>query len=388
MGPFSLYVHIPFCRTLCTYCAFNTYAGLGALIAPYVDALQREIALIGEAAGDIASHTLYLGGGTPSLLTPAQVEAIITTSMCHLGLLPDSEITLEANPGTVDSQTLIAYRSAGVNRLSLGVQSAHAEELRLFGRRHSFEEAVQAFQQARTAGFDNISVDLIYGAPYQTLQSWRETLKAVLAWEPDHVSLYCLTLEEGTSLYRRVERGTIPAPDPDLAADMYEEAREMLTQAGLRHYEISNWARPGHECRHNRQYWLNRPFLGFGAGAHGAVEGLRYWNVNPVREYLERVAYGEPRPFPLGPAISGCEEIDQALAMSETLILGLRLVREGVHSADFARRFGCTPDEVFGPMLDELERIGLLERTGATIRLSERGYLLSNQVFMRLLPEE
>ena len=385
---FSLYVHIPFCRTLCTYCAFNTYAGLGALIAPYVEALRREIALVGEAAGDITSHTLYLGGGTPSLLTPAQVEAVITTAAQHLGLLPEAEITLEANPGTVDTQTLTAYRSAGVNRLSLGVQSAHAEELRLFGRRHSFEEAAQAFRQARIAGFDNISVDLIYGAPYQTLQSWRETLEAVLAWKPDHVSLYCLTLEEGTSLSRRVERGTIPPPDPDLAADMYEEARETLAQAGLQHYEISNWARPGHECQHNRQYWLNRPFLGFGAGAHGAVEGLRYWNVNPVQEYLERMEHGELHRFPLGPATGGYEEIDRALAMSETLILGLRLVREGVSSDDFARRFGCTPDEVFGPALDELERIGLLERTGAAIRLTERGYLLSNQVFVRLLPEE
>lgn len=386
-APLSLYVHIPFCRTLCTYCAFNTYAGLGALIPPYIEALPQEMRMVAEAAGDISSHTLYLGGGTPSLLTPEQVGAIIKAAVQYLGLLPQAEITLEANPGTVDAHTLNAYRSAGVNRLSLGVQSAHADELRLFGRRHSFEEAAQAFRQAREAGFDTISVDLIYGAPLQTLERWRQTLEAVLAWEPDHVSLYCLTLEEGTSLHRRVERGALPAPDPDLAADMYEVARAILAQAGLQHYEISNWARPSHECLHNRQYWLNQPFLGFGAGAHGAAAGLRYWNVSPVHEYIERITRGKPQPFPLSPAAEGYEQIDRALEMSETLILGLRLVREGVRRADFIRRFGCTPEEVFGPALDEAERLGLLERTSTGIRLSERGYLLSNQVFVRLLPE-
>ncbi len=383
----SLYVHIPFCRTLCTYCAFNTYAGLGALIAPYIEALLQEMRLVAEVAGNLSCHTLYLGGGTPSLLTPEQVKAIVKVAVQYLGLLPQAEITLEANPGTVDVHTLAAYRSARVNRLSLGVQSAHADELRLFGRRHSFEEAAQTFREARAVGFDTISVDLIYGAPLQTLERWRQTLEAVLAWEPDHVSLYCLTLEEGTSLHRRVERGVLPAPDPDLAADMYEVARALLAQAGLQHYEISNWTRPGHECLHNRQYWLNRPFLGFGAGAHGAAAGLRYWNVNPVQEYIERIMQGQPQPFPLSPATAGYEQIDRVLEMSETLILGLRLVREGVRRADFVQRFGCTPEEVFGPALDEAEQLGLLERTDREIRLSERGYLLSNQVFMRLLPE-
>ena len=384
----SLYVHLPFCRTLCTYCAFNTYAGMLALVEPYVAALEREMALVGQAAGEASAHTLYFGGGTPSLLTPAQVAAIITAARREFKLADGAEITLEANPGDADLDKLRAIREAGVNRLSLGVQSALAADLRLFGRRHTFEEAAAAFRLAREAGFDNISVDLIYGAPGQTLDGWRHTLREVLAWEPDHISLYALKLEPSTSLALRVEKGRLPAPDDDLAADMYDLARVWLAEAGYHHYEISNWARPGCESQHNRQYWLNRPFLGFGAGAHGAAAGLRYWNVDPVREYIERVTTGTPQPFPLSPAAADYEVIDEALEMSETLILGLRLVGEGVRRADFAARFGRELDEVFGEALDRVEALGLVMQTPDAVRLSERGYLLSNQVFMRLLPEE
>lgn len=386
--PLSVYVHIPFCRTRCTYCAFNTYAGLDALIEPYTDALTREMALLAEHTEVLQAHTLYLGGGTPSLLSPAQVEAIAGAAARHVRLQAGAEITLEANPGTVSPESLAGYRSVGVTRLSLGVQSAHESELKLFGRRHTFEDAATTFQQARRAGFQTISVDLIYGAPTQTLGSWRKTLEAVLAWEPEHVSLYSLTLEPGTALHRRVECGVVPPLDPDLAADMYEDACELLDRAGLQHYEISNWARPGHECAHNRQYWLNQPFLGFGAGAHGGAAGLRYWNVAGVQAYIKRVRQGEPQPFPLTPAVDGYEQIDRPTEMSETLILGLRLVREGVSSAAFAQRYGCTPDDLFRPALVELEQVGLLERQGDRIRLSRRGYLLGNQVFVRLLPED
>lgn len=384
----SIYIHIPFCRTRCSYCSFNTYTGLEALVEPYLAALQHEIALVAQNRSDLAGHTLYLGGGTPSLLTPVQVEAIIMAVCVHLGLLPTAEITLEANPGTVDAAKLAAFRAAGVNRLSLGVQSIHADELRLFGRSHSFADATDAFHLARRAGFDNISVDLIYGAPYQTRRSWRETLEAVLAWNPEHISLYSLTIETGTPLHHRIERGDIPSPDPDLAADMYEDARARLAQAGFRQYEISNWAQPGCESVHNRQYWLNRPYLGFGAGAHGAACKLRYWNVASVQDYIARIARCEPQNFPLSPAVEGWEAISERLAMSETVILGLRLVREGISRTDFARRFGCTLDQVFGLELERLERIGLIEDSGDAIRLTERAYLLSNQVFWRLLPAD
>lgn len=385
---FSLYIHIPFCRTLCTYCAFNTYAGMHGLIEPYVSALQREMQLVGHDLEAPSARTLYFGGGTPSLLSAEQVVALISTAHDVFNLGPGAEVTLEANPGTVDLSKLHAFRAAGINRLSIGVQSAHEDELRLFGRRHSFAEAGDVFQLARRAGFNDISVDLIYGAPGQTLDKWGQTLDAVLSWEPEHVSLYALKLEPGTSLNLRVERGRLAALDDDLAADMYDLARERLGLAGLHHYEISNWAQPGYESEHNRQYWLNRPFLGFGAGAHGAAGGLRYWNVDPVREYIERIDGGERQSFPLSPAVADREKIDEPLEMSETLILGLRLVGEGVRRADFAARFGRDLHEVFGPALDALEGLGLVVQSADAVRLTERGYLLSNQVFVRLLPEE
>ncbi len=384
----SLYVHIPFCRTLCTYCAFNTYAGLDALIDPYLAALQREMALAGQAAPNLHAHTLYLGGGTPSLLAPGQVAEVMAAAQAHFTLAEGAEITLEANPGDLSADRLAGYRSAGINRLSLGVQSAHADELRLFGRRHTFAEAGKAFRRARASGFENISIDLIYGAPNQARHRWRETLDAVLGWEPDHVSLYSLTLEPGTSLHRRAMRGTLSPADPDLAADMYDDARSMLSRAGLAQYEISNWARPGCESQHNRQYWLNHPFLGFGAGAHGSAAGLRTWNVNPVRAYISRIEQGKAQPYPLSPAVEGFERIERPLEMSETAILALRLVREGISRSGFARRFGRALDEVFGPALEALERAGLLAADGDRVRLTERAYLVSNQVFVRLLPEE
>ncbi|HLV43652.1 MAG TPA: radical SAM family heme chaperone HemW [Aggregatilineales bacterium] len=383
----SLYVHIPFCRTLCTYCAFNTYAGMQALVAPYVEALCREIRLVGEAGG-AAAHTLYFGGGTPSLLSAEQAAAVIEAAREVFALPDGAEITLEANPGTVDLDKLRAYRAGGVNRLSIGVQSADADELRMFGRRHSFEEAEEAYRLARAAGCDNISLDLIYGAPRQTLAGWRRTLDAVLAWEPEHVSLYALKLEPGTSLHRQVERGRLPEPDDDLAADMYDLARACLDAAGLQQYEISNWARPGFESVHNRQYWLNEPYLGFGAGAHGYAAGLRYWNVDPVAEYIGLIKQGEPRAFPLSPAVADTETISTTLEMAETVILGLRLVGEGVSRRAFEARFGRSLDDVFGAALGAMVQAGLVMQDGDRVRLTERGYLLSNQVFMRLLPEE
>ncbi len=387
--PVSLYSHIPFCRTRCAYCDFNTYAGLGHLIDPYVTALLQEIEGIALSAPDpLTAHTLYLGGGTPSLLAPEQLQAIVRACRTHCGLTSESEVSLEANPRTLTLDKLLAFRQAGVNRISLGVQSAHEQELRLLGRSHSFPDAAEAFRLARRAGFDNLSVDLIYGLPTQTRRSWRETLDATLAWGPEHLSLYGFTLEPGTPIQRQVEEGRLAEPDPDLAADMYEDARARLDAAGLRQYEISNWAQPGYECRHNRQYWLNRPYLGFGAGAHGAAGDLRYWNVRSVLGYIERMTHGARRDFPLSPAAEGHERIDRPLAMAETMILGLRLVQDGVSKADFLARFGCPPEEAFGQAISELLHLGLLWEDAGALRLAERAYLISNQVFLRFLPDE
>lgn len=380
----GLYLHIPFCRTRCSYCSFNTYAGLEHLTEPYLAALQQEIDMSGR--GTIYRvPTVYLGGGTPSLLSPQQIDALLTTCREHFELPSGSEVSIEANPGTVDLEKLRGFRAAGITRLSLGVQSSHAGELELFNRRHTFEEAFQAFQMARQAGYENISIDLIYGAPTQTLESWRASLEHVLRWAPEHISLYSLTVDAGTSLEKQIEQGKLNAPDPDLAADMYDMAREKLDRAGLRQYELSNWAQPGHECQHNRHYWLNEPYLGLGAGAYGTVSGVRYWNTKGIREYIERIKQGDGGRFPPSPAAEGFETIDEWLAMTEMMILGLRLVADGVQRSHFARRFGRTVDEVFGGTVSDLVGLGLLVDDGQTIRLTERAYLISNQVFVRFL---
>ncbi|MBN1122511.1 MAG: radical SAM family heme chaperone HemW [Anaerolineae bacterium] len=387
IDPFSIYVHIPFCRSRCSYCAFVTYAGLEACLPAYIDAVEREIEGMGQNASPCSSHTLYLGGGTPSLLSPAQVETLIGACRDHLGLGDGAEITIEANPDTLDEKKSIGYRAAGVNRLSIGVQSTQAEELRLFNRRHTAEQAAEAVQMARTAGFDNISIDLIYGAPRQTRTSWRATLDTVMGWQPEHISLYGLTLEEDTPLAAMVERGELDAPDPDLAADMYEDAQERLSRAGLGQYEISNWTRAGYASRHNRQYWLNRPYLGIGVGAHGSAGGRRMWNVTSIPEYIRRMAEGQARPFPFSPANEDYEEINEGLAKSETMILGLRLVEEGVDRMDYEARFGESIEASFGPVLRELEAGGLIESNSERIRLTRRAYLISNRVLVRFLPD-
>jgi oxygen-independent coproporphyrinogen-3 oxidase len=384
----SLYTHIPFCNTRCSYCAFNTYTGLDALIEPFVQALCREIAMVASTAEHITpAHTLYFGGGTPSLLEPQQVERIIKTCRSSFSLRDDAEITLEVNPGTIDLPKMQAYRAVGINRVSIGVQSAHESELEMFGRKHTFQDAADAFQLARAAGFDNISIDLIYGAPTQTREGWCKTLDTVLAWQPDHISMYSLTLESQTLLEREVKNGVLQALDPDLAADMYDDARAYMSRTGLIQYEISNWSTPGRASRHNCQYWLNEPFLGFGPGAHGAAMGLRYWNIKPVHEYIRQIEHGSAIPYPFSSAMADYETIDRQTSMAETVILGLRLVQEGLDCAAFEQRFGQHIEEVYGDQIQHFERIGLLETRGDRLYLTERAYLISNRVFVEFYPD-
>ncbi|HRQ13750.1 MAG TPA: radical SAM family heme chaperone HemW [Promineifilum sp.] len=309
---YALYLHIPFCRARCSYCDFNTYTTLGDLQGEYVAALAREIRLVGDTgrageagrAGDerAAVDTIFFGGGTPSLLTPEQVATLLAAVRDSFALASDAEITMEANPGTVDEAWLAAVRALGVNRLSFGVQSALPHELALLGREHDFAAAVTALSAARAAGFDNLNLDLIYGLPGQSVADWQRTLDAALPLGVEHVSLYCLTIEPGTPMQRWLHNGTIMAPDPDTAADQYEAACHALAAAGYGHYEISNWARPGRECRHNIVYWRNRPYLGLGAGAHGMAGGYRYQVVRQPRTYIKRITNyelritnGEPR---------------------------------------------------------------------------------------------
>lgn len=380
MLPLGLYVHIPFCRSRCSYCDFNTYAGLEALYAPYVRALEREIQAVAAAlpGGRRPADTLFVGGGTPSVLPADAIGGVIAACRQAFDLPPAAEVTVECNPGTVDAAYLGRLRAAGVNRLSFGAQSADAGELQLLGRRHTFAGVVAAVDVARQAGFDNLSFDLIFGLPCQALETWQRTLDAALPLAPDHISLYALTVEPGTPLHDRVRRGELPDPDPDVAAAMYECAEERLDRAGYVHYEISNWRRPGRECRHNLIYWRNEPYFGFGPGAHSSSIRRRWWNVLQPADYIARIQGGQP-------VEAGHEDIDEQVSQAETLIMGLRLLQEGVSFARFAGRHGQPMQQAFADALRRSQANGLLELTADRARLTQRGRFLSNQVFSLLV---
>lgn len=379
----SLYLHIPFCAHRCSYCDFNTYTTLGDLQDAYADALAAEVAQVAGAARRPV-HTIFFGGGTPSLMTPAQMARIMDAVTHRFAVAPDAEITLEANPNTVDDAYLTALRALGFNRISFGAQSAVAGELQLLGRQHDFDGVVAAVAAARAAGFDNFNVDLIYGVPGQTAASWAHSLDAVLALQPAHVSLYCLTVEPGTPMRRWLETGAMPAPDPDLAADQYDLACRRLADAGLIHYEISNWALPGRACAHNLTYWRNGTYLGLGAGAHGHAAGYRYWVVRQPRVYLRRIAQGGGA-YPFSSALADRQPLTPFDQIADTMITQLRLLDEGVDVAAFAARFGRTPHAVYGDTLTRLLDWGLLTERDGRLLLAEKGWFLSNQVFHRLV---
>ena len=401
MTPLSLYLHIPFCTVRCAYCDFNTYAGLEDQMAPYVRALVREIRMVGEAGRRPAAHTVFFGGGTPSLFPLEAHREILTALRESFALTPEAEITLEANPGTVSRAYLEALRELGINRLSFGVQSSHPHELRLLDRLHLFGDVVQAVSWARAAGFDNLNLDLIFGIPQQTLAMWQATVQRVLGLGPEHISAYALSLEHGTPMRAWVYRGLLPMPDPDLAADMYEWASEILEGQGFVQYEISNWAKeegaegkkgtegnglnPRFACRHNLQYWRNEAYLGFGAGAHGWAEGMRYSNVLAPQAYIQRLESDERRPYPLSPAVSQSSWPEPEDAMGETMMMGMRLVREGVSSSAFESRFGLPLAARYPRELVSLQHRGLIEWDGKRARLTRAGRLLGNEVFREFL---
>jgi oxygen-independent coproporphyrinogen III oxidase len=372
---------------------------MDSLMGDYTRALCRELEQVGEAAlsrakGDhrVQVHTIFFGGGTPSLLPLSALQQILTTVRNHFILSGDVEITLEANPGTVSLDYLRGLRALSVNRLSMGMQSADPGDLRILEREHDFFDVVNAVKWARQAGFENLNLDLIFGLPYQSLESWQHTLDLAVGLQPDHLSIYSLILEHGTPMNAWVERGLLPIPEDDLAASMYEWAIVRLPKAGYDQYEISNWARRDTRgqvmaCRHNLQYWLNQPYLGLGAGAHGYAEGVRTANVRAPKAYIERCLNwnAEQREFPRTPATVNVTPIDRMTEMQETMMVGLRLVETGVHVQEFEMRFGEKMEVVFEKELRELVGTGVLERVKDHIRLTERGKMVGNQVFMQFV---
>ncbi|GAB4549118.1 MAG: radical SAM family heme chaperone HemW [Anaerolineales bacterium] len=395
----SIYIHVPFCKHRCAYCDFNTYAHQEALLPDYVNALTQEIRMVGARAASREIVTVFFGGGTPSLLSPVQFEFILRALRDSFHLLPDAEITIEANPGTVTLDGLKRLRELGINRISYGAQSANAEELRMLERAHSFFEVIQAVSDSRKAGFDNLNLDLMYGLPEQTLDSWKTTLTRIARLQPEHISAYALTLEHGTPFGRWSSKGLLPIPDPDLAAEMYEYAEAFLEAQGYAHYEISNWAKENIKrgtqnstlmCKHNLQYWRSLPYYGFGAGAHGYVDGTRYSNALRIKTYIERVAGSELQvesyKFPLSPAAVNQHKQSAQDDISDYMINNLRLTEMGVSASDFQSRFGRALLDVFGKEIEELLRVGLLEKkTPEIYRLTKRGRLLGNQAFVKFV---
>jgi oxygen-independent coproporphyrinogen-3 oxidase len=380
----SLYLHIPFCHTRCHYCDFNTYAGILPMREPYVRALLTEIKLAGEAARHAdgrkrRSRTIFFGGGTPSLLSVSQIQRLLRACFAAFDVDPDAEITMEANPGTLNAEQLAGIRAAGINRLSMGAQSFDAQLLKTLGRIHSPEEITQAVQYARAAGFTSINIDFMFGLPDQTMQHWHDTLAQALALHPDHFSLYSLIIEEGTPFFEWNHEGRITPGDEDLCADMYEYADDLLRMHGYMNYEISNWALPGKHSCHNLTYWLNLPYIGMGAGAHSYFGERRYSNERDPATYLKLLRAGRL------PEVEG-ETVAQQQAMSETAFLGLRTA-PGLHLPTFEQRFQEPFANFVGDRLRPVEEAGLLEYDEEWLRLSERGRLLGNEVFLRLLPD-
>ena len=397
----GVYVHVPFCLQRCTYCDFNTYTGLFSLEDAYVKALTDEVRLRTERAISAQARTLYFGGGTPSLLAIEHIASVIDTVRREMRLPWGAEVTLEANPGTLDAAYLADLRDVGVTRLSLGVQSSHSHELVLLGRIHTWQEAVDSMTLARKAGFDNISLDLMFGLPGQSLTGWIETLQRCLDLAPEHLSLYALTLEPGTPLAETLVLHGIESPDGDLAADMYEAASALLHEAGFWQYEISNWARgsvPPTDVwglppdgasegigptvsAHNLIYWRNQPWIGLGAGAYSWFRGRRWSNLPHPRAYINAIrseqlgGYGEA-------------SVTRATVCGETMMMGLRLA-EGVADGRFEAICGTDLQALYGPVIDRFSELGLVSWHAQRLRLTMKGRLLGNQVFeVFLLPED
>jgi len=342
-----------------------------------LSALKKE--LIRRAGGE-GIRSIYFGGGTPSLLTAEDIGDLLSAISSLFTVDEAAEITIEANPGTVNGAYLTAIRELGVNRLSLGVQSLNNRELALLGRIHTADEAREAVKHARDAGFDNLSIDLIYGLPGQTLSDWQHTLDEAIMMRPDHLSLYSLTLEAETPMWMAIKGGSLPELDPDVSADHYELAEDLLPAQGYSHYEISNWAIAGRECRHNLTYWRNLPYLGAGVGAHSCLDEHRLANTKSLDKYLADFS-GESSPVP-----EIDDEIGPEMELAETAILGLRLC-EGIDLDDIHRRFGIDILVYYRQQVEEMVDAGLLEQAGRRLILTCRGRLLSNEVFWRFLPE-
>lgn len=371
----SIYIHIPFCATKCYYCAFNTYTFHKEQAKAYLQALRTEIALYAPETEPL--QTIFIGGGTPSILSANALGQLFTDIHQHFRITSDTEITVECNPGTVDTEKLRIMRDNGVNRLSFGLQAMQDETLKQLGRIHSVAEFLESYHLARDGGFENINIDLIFALPEQTMEMWHDTLNGVIALAPDHISAYNLVMEEATPFYESWQAGELHLPTEDTEADMFQYTIETLTMHGYEHYEICNFAKPNREARHNLVYWNNQPCIGLGVGAWGYINGVRYSNIRGIAPYIKQLS---DRNKP----VADSERLTGHAEKAETLMLALRK-REGISVEAYQDRFGEEIEVVFGSILKKWMDLGLLERTATHLHLTLRGLFLANEVFVELM---
>ncbi len=371
----SVYIHIPFCATKCYYCAFNTYAFHKEQAKIYLQALRTEMELYAPETDPL--QTIFIGGGTPSILSANALAQLFTDIHQHFQITPNAEITVECNPGTVDDEKLRVMRDNGVNRLSFGLQAMQDETLKQLGRIHTVDEFLQSYRLAREGGFENINIDLIFALPDQRMEAWHYTLNEVISLEPAHISAYNLVMEETTPFYEWWQAGKLHLPSEDTEADMFQYTIETLTAHGYMHYEICNFARPNRAARHNLVYWNNQPCIGLGVGASGYVNGIRYSNIRGIAPYIDELS---ERNKP----IADTERLTGDAEKAETLMLALRK-REGISLDVYQNRFGEEIEVAFRDILKKWLDLKLLERTATHLRLTPRGLFLANEVFIELM---
>lgn len=377
MKPLGLYLHIPFCERKCLYCDFNSYSGKGELIDEYVKGLMKEIDLYKEELIQHKIKSIFIGGGTPSLLSEAQLHALMEHVTRECTLMDKVEITLEANPGTLTPEKLKGYFKSGINRLSLGLQACQGHLLKTLGRIHSYEDFLRNVEAARKIGFHNMNVDLMFALPQQRPEEWRHTLKEMVALEIPHISSYSLIWEEDTPFEHLLSEGKLKTMDEEIELQMYHEAIAYLKGSGYEHYEISNFAKANHRCVHNQIYWRNENYLGLGAGAHSFLGKRRFSNGHTIEKYLNHLKEG------LVPVVES-NEVSYLDEVSETMFLGLRMM-EGISIPGFTKRFGSSPLALYEEQLKKLKRDDLIEITDQRIYLTPRGIDLSNIVFQEML---
>ena len=379
----ELYIHIPFCVKKCAYCDFLSGPASNQQIEEYVQALIEEIRYYKEFVKKYEVSTVFWGGGTPSLLTGEQMKALMETLRQTFFIRQNAEITMEANPGTVTVEKLLACQKAGINRISFGLQSVNNEELKMLGRIHTYEEFLESYEAARKAGFQNINVDLISAIPKQTVSSWEQTLQTIISLQPEHISAYSLIVEEGTTFAKLYGEGCklehlLPTEEDERR--MYERTEELLREAGYHRYEISNYAKEGYECQHNLGYWERKEYLGLGLGTSSLIEETRFHNTDEMEEYLRDAS----NPILLR---REQEKLDRQEQMEEFVFLGLRKIR-GIQEEKFAEMFGEDIWDCYGKNLERVIKEGLLEREEGVLRLTRKGIDVSNYVFYEILSDD